>query len=533
MKQIAILLAGLLIALSVSAHNNKAASAVTITVNGNKNLQISVDGRDFSLLNNIATGNKTTISVTNLETGPHTFLVIRTDQYTNRSDKISTTFNLRYGYDMLINVNGNGSIELIETKKIGVSDNQTPMSDVNFSNFLKSVKSQRSTNGRNTLIANAFNNTNNYFTTYQVLQLLEQVNSESFRLQLAKLSYRIITDRSNFNQLYDLLNSQASEDELEEYVNNYNEDDNPNAAMSDANFNNLYQTIQQQWPASSQMNSLANAFKATNNYFTTNQARRLIQLANGDRNRLQLAKLSYGTITDPFNFNQVYDLLNSPTSRDELMAYVNNYAGNNSNNAMSDANFNSLYQTIRQQWPASTQMNSLTNAFTNNNNYFTTSQARQLIQLVNAENSRLQLAKLSYRTITDRNNFNQVYDLLGNQASRDELTTYVNNFTGGNTNVAMSEVNFNNLYQTIQRQYLPGEQMISLTNAFNNSSYYFTTAQVKQLIPLVSYENNRLQLARLSYRTVTDRSNFNQLYDLLNSQASRNELDAYVKAYKE
>jgi Domain of unknown function (DUF4476) len=56
---------------------------------------------------------------------------------------------------------------------------------------------------------------------------------------------------------------------------------------------------------------------------------------------------------------------------------------------------------------------------------------------------------------------------------------------------------------------------------------------VVQLLQMVNSENFRLQMAKLSYRTITDRSNFNQLYDLLNSQASRNELDAYVKAYKE
>jgi acylphosphatase len=434
---------------------------------------------------------------------------------------------------MLIKVNGNGSIELIETKKIGISDNQNPMSDANFNNLLKSVKNQRSTNGRRSLIDNAFNNTNNYFTTYQVVQLLQLLNSENFRLQLAKLSYRTITDRSNFNQVYDLLNSQASEDELEAYVNNYNEDSDPTVAMSDASFNSLYKTIQQQWPVSTQMNALTNAFNATNNYFTTYQARQLIQLVNAENNRLQLAKLSYRTITDRSNFNQVYDLLNSQASRDELRAYVNNYSDGNPNVAMSDVNFSSLYHTIQQQWPVNTQMNSLTNAFSSNNNYFTTYQARQLIQIVNAENSRLQLAKLSYRTITDPGNFSQVYDLLNSQASKDELRAYVNNYTGSNINAAMPDANFTAFYQTLERQYLPGEQMISLTNAFNNSSYYFTTAQVKQLIPLVSNESNRLRLAKLSYRTITDRNNFNQLYDLLNSQASRDELDAYVKAYKE
>ena len=179
-------------------------------------------------------------------------------------------------------------------------------------------------------------------------------------------------------------------------------------------------------------------------------------------------------------------------------------------------------------------MTSLTNAFNNTNNYFSSYQASQLIQLVSAENNRLQLAKLSYRSITDPGYFNQVVSLISSQAGKNELTAYVNNNynTGSSPNVAMSDANFTALIQSIERQFLPFEQMNSLTDVFNNTSNYFSSAQAKQLIPLVSYESNRLQLAKLSYRTITDRGNFDQLYDLLSSQSSRNELDAYVKAYK-
>ncbi|MBL0131049.1 MAG: DUF4476 domain-containing protein [Chitinophagaceae bacterium] len=252
--------------------------------------------------------------------------------------------------------------------------------------------------------------------------------------------------------------------------------------------------------------------------------------------RLQLAKLSYRTITDRYNFNQIYNLFNSQASKNELAAYVNNYQEDvNQNVVMSDANFNNLYQSIQQQWPVSTQMNSLTNAFNATNNYFSTYQASRLIQLVNAESNRLQLAKLSYRVILDRNNFNQIYNLLSSQVSKNELATYINtNYnTGSSPHVAMSDAEFTVLFQTIERQYLPFEQMNSLTEVFNNTRNYFTTAQVKRLIPLVSLESNRIQLAKLSYRTIIDRANFSQLYDLIESQAGRNELDAYVNAYQE
>jgi hypothetical protein len=362
------------------------------------------------------------------------------------------------------------------------------------------------------------------------------MSSESNRLQLAKLAYRSITDPDNFNQVVNLISSQAGKNDLTVYVNNYNNGIGPDMAMSDANFNILYQNINSHWSDNTQMTSLTNAFNNTNNFFSSYQASQLIQLMSSESNRLQLAKLSYRSITDRGNFNQVVSLISSQAGKNELTAYVNNNynTGGSPNMAMSDANFNILYQDINSQWSDNTQLTSLTNAFNNTNNFFSSYQASQLIQIIVGENNRLQLAKLSYRSITDQGNFNQVVSLISSQAGKNELAVYVNNYnkTGGSPAVAMSDANFTTLFQTIERQYLPFEQMRSLTAAFNNTSHYFTSAQAKQLIPMVSQEGNRLQLAKLSYRTITDRDNFTQLYVLLNSQSSRNELDAYVKAYK-
>jgi hypothetical protein len=249
--------------------------------------------------------------------------------------------------------------------------------------------------------------------------------------------------------------------------------------MSDGNFNNLYQSIQQQYPVTAQMNSLTNTFNNANNHFTSYQARQLIQIVTAETSRLQLAKSSYRTITDPANFGELYGLFTNQVNRDELTAYVNNYnSGSASTLAMSNANFNSLYQSIQQQSSVATQMTSLTNAFNNTINYFTTYQAGQLIQLITSEGYRLQLAKSSYRSITDRANFSQTYNLFSSQSSRDELAAYVNNYnTGTSANIAMSDANFSVLIQGIQRQFFPGEKMTSLTDAFNNSSNYFTSAQ--------------------------------------------------------
>src|SRR5436190_385473 len=427
MKRLSILFFGLVISLSVLAHKNIAGNNLTVSINGNKNLQVSIDGKDFNLANSNILGTKTTIVLNNLEPGQHTLQIIRTDLNTMRSGRISAPFNLRNNYEMLINVNNNGSLELMENLKPGISDNQVAINNADFNLLLKNVKAQRSASERRNTISNAFNNTSKYFTTTQVIQLLQLINAENFRLQLSKLSYRSVTDRSNFYQVYELLNSQAGKDELVAYVNNYNEGGNPNSTMNNVNFNNLYQTIQQQWPVSVQMNSLTTAFTNTSNYFTAYQASQLIQIVSAESNRLQLAKISYRSITDQSNFNQIYNLLSNQASKNELAAYLNdNYnTGTVANVAMTDATFTSLYQSIQAKYLPFEKMTSLTSTFNITSNYFTSAQAKQLVALVSSESNRLQLAKLSYRTIVDRGNFNQLYELLNSQTSRNELDTYV------------------------------------------------------------------------------------------------------------
>jgi hypothetical protein len=144
---------------------------------------------------------------------------------------------------------------------------------------------------------------------------------------------------------------------------------------------------------------------------------------------------------------------------------------------MTDADFNTLYQGIRNQRYVSTQMNSLTDAFKNTNYYFTSNQASRLIQIVSLESNRLQLAKLSYRSIVDTANFIQVINLLGMQSSKNELTAYIRNYNGIPSKTPMSDAVFNVLYQDIKTQRTLSLQMASLTNVFNDTSNYFTTYQ--------------------------------------------------------
>jgi hypothetical protein len=305
-------------------------------------------------------------------------------------------------------------------------------------------------------------------------------------------------------------------------------------AMSVTDFNNLYSSIRNQWGSSKKATMVSNAFANTNYYFTTAQAKQLIQLVNSQSNRFTLAKASYGRITDPTNFTQMYDVFNSSSYRDQLADYVSTYNAGSSSTAMSASGFNTIYRTAQRQATTNSKVSYIYNSFINTNNYFTVAQARQLVQLAPDEANRLYLAKVSYRSIIDRNNFSQMNTLFNSQASRNELATFINTYDNNNpvyTRMAMKEAEFNTLYRDIQNRYGIGAKMSALSNVFGNATYFFTSAQAKQLIQLVSDESNRLELAKVSYDNIVDQSNFSQLYDMF-SYNSRNDLEIYVRDHQ-
>lgn len=120
MKNIFLILSGIIITCCVQAQNRQSQkmSAVYITVNGDKNLQVAIDGDVQTFISNTSSTVSKTAPITNLEAGMHSITFTRTGTNNNRmADNMTTQFNLRRNFDMYINVNANGSLELIEKRK--------------------------------------------------------------------------------------------------------------------------------------------------------------------------------------------------------------------------------------------------------------------------------------------------------------------------------------------------------------------------------------------------------------------------------
>jgi len=211
--------------------------------------------------------------------------------------------------------------------------------------------------------------------------------------------------------------------------------------------------------------------------------------------------------------------------------------------AMSSSSFNNLIADIRSRRGQSSKFNIANAALTGGMNYFSASQLSQMMYQLSGESYRLQLAKNAYAYLVDPTNINRVYSSLSSTASRRELQNYIatyNSTTGNdddddddnNTGVgyAVSDATFNSLMNQVRGKWLATAKMTELVNIFNNSSYYFTSSQAKQLIALTTDESNRLQLAKASYSHIVDPANFGIMYDLLATQSARNNLDLYVRS---
>lgn len=539
------IIAGLLcltLSLSLFAQN-----VVRIEVLGNKNRQITVDGKIYTY----DMAKQQPIVLNDLSVGQHQIEV------SNAANSKLTlgSFRVRSGYDMNITVRNNNTIQIKEIKAVNASAHpgqyKTPMTASAFNSLMQDVRRQTRAANKLTVVTNAIASNSNYFTSIQGRQLLLQIANQNNRLTLMEDLYLRTTDPENFSDLYDLLNTQARRDQIASVVNDYNYNysvasvSSHNAyvnPMSSSSFNSFYQTAQQKSSGSLRMNYILNVFADPGNYFTSDQARQLIQMVPEENNRLLLAKTAWRGITDATNFSVVSNLLYSSTSRTELNNYINAYSSlppttgtGTVYSPMTGSEFTALYEKVSRQWLPGAKLDVLRSTFSNTSFYFTSTQVKQLIQLVSSESSRLELAKSSYRGVVDRENFDQVFDLLNSQSSRDQLSTYI----GGQTNidtgvyghVAMNADDYDAMYRDVRAAWGLGAKMNQLTNIFANTSYYFSSAQIKQLIELVSAESNRLQLAKSAYKQAVDPElYYSTVSVVLAGQSSKNELNDYIRA---
>lgn len=431
-----------------------AASAQTVTVtfpaaaNKAKAYQVVIDGASYYSANSVAANGRQVTTIPNLSTGTHQLEVYTTTSRNNQTVDGANTkpttrpvyaknFQLREGYDMHISIRGNGQVSFTEKRSQNTytAGSRTPMTSTAFNSLVQNISGRRYQSDRITLVRSSLNNTANYFTTTQVRQLLTLISAESRRLELAKLSYARVTDPEAFSSLYDVLQSEASRDALDDYVvsqggSAVSTESNAayGTALSDAQFTSLLNRVRGYSYQSGRIAEIRTSLEG-NAYFNTTQVRELLTLVSSETDRLTLAKLAYPRVVDRSSFGGLIDLFYGTTTRAEFTNFVTSNGGVVANNtytqAMSDAAFQQVYNKARAHFFQKNTVADVQAAFSNTANYFSTEQVRNLLQLVSAETTRLELAKLGYARAVDPANYYSLVDLFTAQANRTALENYI------------------------------------------------------------------------------------------------------------
>ncbi len=96
----------------------------------------------------------------------------------------------------------------------------TAMDDANFSTFLTKLKDKSFDNQKTDFVKSTMKN--NWFTSDQVLQILQTYGFENNKVDLAKLIWHKTTDKGNFFKIYEAFTFSSSEKSVQEYVDSQN-----------------------------------------------------------------------------------------------------------------------------------------------------------------------------------------------------------------------------------------------------------------------------------------------------------------------
>lgn len=88
---------------------------------------------------------------------------------------------------------------------------------------------------------------------------------------------------------------------------------------------------------------------------------------------------------------------------------------------------------------------------------------------------------------------------------------------------------FEQVLQSMEKEWFEGNKIKSATHVVKNNA--LTTSQVKQIMQLFSFENNKLEVAKQAYANTVDKRNYSSVNDLFSFSSSREELARFIRNF--
>jgi Domain of unknown function (DUF4476) len=99
-------------------------------------------------------------------------------------------------------------------------------------------------------------------------------------------------------------------------------------------------------------------------------------------------------------------------------------------------------------------------------------------------------------------------------------------WNGGYGNV-MKAGEFETLKQSLRKEWFESNRLQSVKFVIDKNN--FTTKQVKELMMLFTFENNRLEIAKYAYSKTVDKPNYYQVNEVLTFNSSKEELAKFIR----
>lgn len=110
---------------------------------------------------------------------------------------------------------------------------------------------------------------------------------------------------------------------------------------------------------------------------------------------------------------------------------------------------------------------------------------------------------------------------------QDEDEYFDNEDGWGHGNNVMNARDFDQVKQSLRKEWFENNRMTSAKFILDKNNV--TTAQVKDLMSLFTFENNKLELAKYAYRKTVDQKNYYQVMDALTFSSSKDELARFIR----
>jgi hypothetical protein len=94
----------------------------------------------------------------------------------------------------------------------------------------------------------------------------------------------------------------------------------------------------------------------------------------------------------------------------------------------------------------------------------------------------------------------------------------------------MSDADFQQVKEQLRREWFENNRLRSAQTILQGNNV--TSNQVKQLMYLFSFDDNRLEVAKAAYRNTVDKQNFFIVQSALNFENDREELDRFIRTCK-